>query len=76
MVAPMHYGFNTRYHVTIPEFSSYKITLNFYILNLKGFLNPIIGTRLTAQKDKGTKEQRNKGTREQGGKWAKEQTLN
>ena len=24
----LHYGFNTRYHVTIPEFPSYKIILN------------------------------------------------
>ena len=25
---PKHYGFNTRDHVTIPEFLSYKIILN------------------------------------------------
>ena len=41
--ASVHYGFNTRYHVIIPEFSSYKIILNHHILNSKEFLNLIIG---------------------------------
>ena len=33
----LHYGFNTRYHVTITEFLSYRIILYSYILNLNGF---------------------------------------
>ena len=48
---PVQYGFNTRYHVTIPGFLSYKIILNYYILNVKGFLNRIIGWRFTAVLD-------------------------